>query len=112
MSRDLVREGIKKSLNSDAKNAIADFTKAIEFDPENHEAYYNRGNALFNTGDLKGAMNDLNKAIDINPSYADAYFNRANIRFIQGDKDGACEDYKKAEQLGRANIKDNTRRCD
>jgi tetratricopeptide (TPR) repeat protein len=111
MSKDLVKEGVKKSLNSDAVNAIADFTKAIELDPTNQEAYYYRGNALFNTGDFKGAINDLSKAIELNASYADAYFNRANIKFIQGDKDGACEDYKKAEQLGRPNVKDNTRNC-
>ena len=110
-SKDFVKAGIRKNLDSDYKNALIDFTKALEFDNTNSEAYFCRGNAKFNLGDLKGAKVDYDKAIELNPSYADAYCNRANIKFYEGDKDGACEDYKKAEKLGKANIKDNTRWC-
>ena len=111
-SRNLVKEGIKKNINSDFKNALIDFTKAIEYDNSNSEAYFCRGNVKSTLSDYKGAIIDFDKAIELNPSYADAYYNRGDIKFMRGDKDGACADYKKAEKLGKANIRDNTRGCE
>lgn len=111
-SKDLVKSGIRKNLDSDFKNALIDLTKAIEYDNSNPDAYFYRGNVKSNMSDYKGAIVDFGKAIELNPSFADAYYNRGNIRFMQGDKDGACADYKKAEKLGKANIRDNTRWCE
>ena len=110
-SKDLVKEGIKKNLNSDFNNALIDFTKAIEYDNSNPDAYFYRGNVKSTLSDYKGAVIDFDKAIELNPSFADAYCNRGDIKFMQGDKDGGCADYKKAEKLGKANLRDNTRLC-
>lgn len=49
------------------KRPIADFTKFIEIDPNNAEAYNNRGIAKRNINDYEGALLDYNKAIEINP---------------------------------------------
>jgi tetratricopeptide (TPR) repeat protein len=111
-AKNLVRDGIKKNLNSDFNNALIDLTKAIEYDNSNPDAYFYRGNVKSNLNDYKGAVIDYGKAIELNPSFADAYYNRGNIRFMQGDKVGACADYKKAEKFGKDNIRDNTRWCE
>lgn len=111
MSKDLVKEGIKKNLDSDFKNALNILNKAIDYDNANAEAYFNRGNVNFNLFDYKAAMADFDKAIELNQNYADAYYNRGNLEFILGNKDSACADYKRSEKLGKVNIKDNTRWC-
>jgi tetratricopeptide (TPR) repeat protein len=49
------------------KSAIADYTKAIELDPENALAYYNRGFAKYANGEQNGAKKDIDIAHDLNP---------------------------------------------
>lgn len=64
--------------------AIAEFTKAIELEPNNAEVYYWRGNAYFEKGWSNGefslsetpffdmARKDLQKCLKLNPSHNDA----------------------------------------
>jgi tetratricopeptide (TPR) repeat protein len=58
------------------KAAIADYTKAIEFNPQFADAYFNRGLAKYSLGDKNGSIADWTKAIEVNPQYAEAYYNR------------------------------------
>ena len=46
----------------DHNGAIRDYTKAIELDPNDANAYYNRGVSKENLGDLNGACADWKKA--------------------------------------------------
>ena len=63
------------------EEAISEYTKAIEIDPENAIAYNNRGVAhyksLKNDGYEK-AMADYDKAISLDPDFVTAYINRGN----------------------------------
>ena len=43
-------------------------TKAIELNPNDAKAYYNRGLAKSDLQDYKGAIADFNKAIELNPN--------------------------------------------
>jgi tetratricopeptide (TPR) repeat protein len=43
---------VKKTIR-DTKGAIADYTKAIELNPQYADAYYNRGNTKSKLGDNK-----------------------------------------------------------
>lgn len=75
--------------------AITDFDKVIELNPENAVAYYNRGLAKFSLGDLESekgnrektralyedGIKDSTQAIKLNPEDANAYHNRAGGRF-------------------------------
>ena len=45
------------------QGAIADFTKVIELDPDNADAYYNRGIKKSILKDLNGACADLRKSV-------------------------------------------------
>jgi len=101
-----MKEGIKKILNCDNKAAIEDFTKVIDLQPENYQAYYYRANAKFNRRDAKNALADYNKSIEMKPDFADAFYNRALCKQFLNDKDGACNDWNKAAALGRTNVKD------
>ena len=66
---------------------IADFTKAIEIDPNYVEAYrrrasilergYGKGPLGYESNSRMGAIEDYNKLIEINPNDIDAYIKRA-----------------------------------
>ena len=49
----------------DYKGAIADYTKAIEIDPNYAYAYNNRGIAKYYSGDKNGACKDARKAEEL-----------------------------------------------
>ena len=72
--------GTAKYALGNYKDAIADYSKAIEINPKYPIAYYNRGNIKEELNDLQGAMADYNKAIEIIPEYADAYNNRGIVK--------------------------------
>ena len=63
-AEDYNNRGSAKGNLQDYKGAIADYTKAIELNPNYAYAYYNRGLAKVNLKDYKGAIADFNKAIE------------------------------------------------
>jgi tetratricopeptide (TPR) repeat protein len=58
------------------KEAIADYSKAIELDPQSYASYNNRGNAELDQKNIKEAIADFDRAIKIKPDYAIAFCNR------------------------------------
>lgn len=94
--------GIKKMGlgEKDYTGAIADFSKAIELDPENKYAYYSRGTAKYELEDYIGAIADYSKAIEITPKNASAYYYRGLAKIKLGQKDNGCLDLSKAGELG------------
>ena len=101
--------GNSKNELKDHKGAIADFTKAIELNPDYAYAYYNRGYVKCNLEDYKGAIADFTKAIELNPDFALAYVNRGISKENLNDLNGACADWRKAASLGDAAAKYNVR---
>jgi len=53
--------------------AIVEYNRALELNPQNFEAYVNRGNSYATKGQYNLAIADYNKAIEINPKYSMAY---------------------------------------
>jgi tetratricopeptide (TPR) repeat protein len=82
------------------KEAIAEFTKAIEINPKYAEAYYNRGLAYFLASQPDQAISDYTKAIEIDPKHAGAYANRGVTYYYKGEYDKAWDDVHKAQGLG------------
>ena len=101
-----VESGNKKSSLEDYYGAIADFTKAIEINPDFYQAYYERGNSKQDLEDYYGAIADYTKAIELNPDYANPYYNRGLAKHSLGDINGACSDVRKAINLGRTDSLD------
>ncbi|MGK7894284.1 MAG: tetratricopeptide repeat protein, partial [Xenococcus sp. (in: cyanobacteria)] len=59
--------GKDKYNHKNYQGAIADYTKAIEINPQYSDAYKNRGNARRKLGDHQGAIADYDQAIELNP---------------------------------------------
>jgi tetratricopeptide (TPR) repeat protein len=97
----LHRGMIRSHSQEDFKGAIADFSKAIELDPNGAEAYNYRGTSYFWLKQYQEALKDYNKAIQLAPQLTIAYYNRAYVRLELGDKKGAVEDFRQGAELSK-----------
>ncbi len=97
-ARLLVR-GQEKARQGDLQGAIADYTLAIQLDPQNSRAYSQRGSARYKTGDWAGAVEDFTRVIQLAGGEARTYFNRGLARYRLGDYEGAVADYTHALRL-------------
>jgi tetratricopeptide (TPR) repeat protein len=79
--------------------AIADFSKAIDLDPNHAQARTQRGLCYGNKGDYDRGISDFDEAIGLNPRFADAYLGRASFRVMKGQHDQGISDYTKAIDL-------------
>jgi tetratricopeptide (TPR) repeat protein len=96
-STNFLTQGIQKARDNDLQGSISDFTKAIEINTNNWEAYYNRGLSKAKLQNYSGAVNDYSTAIKLNPSFADAYYNRGNVKAQKFNEfKEAIADYDKA----------------
>tara|TARA_B110000879_G_scaffold116974_1_gene155672 strand:- start:17 stop:745 length:729 start_codon:yes stop_codon:yes gene_type:complete len=90
--------GLDKGNLEDYNGAIADFTKAIELNPDDADTYYNRGTTKVKLKDYNGAIADFTKAISLKP-FADCYVNRGHCKADLEDYEGAIADFTKAIEL-------------
>lgn len=88
------------------ENAIRDFSKAIEINPNHPKAYHLRGLAREMAGENDRALMDFGKAIEIDPEYGAAYYSRATLLTKVGREDDAAEDMKMVTHLTNLNIED------
>ncbi|NOS92446.1 MAG: hypothetical protein HOP30_11025 [Cyclobacteriaceae bacterium] len=64
------------------KEALQDFNKSLELDPNDAQSYFERGKLRGVLYDKVGRLNDFNNAIKINPKYSEAFAQRcAAYRF-------------------------------
>ena len=63
---------------------MANYDKAIELNPNDAGAYYNRGVAYYKQGKYQQALADYDKALELNPQGATIYNDRGVIYYIQG----------------------------
>lgn len=109
---DYYSRGVARGEKGDSDGAIADFTKAVELNPQFAEAYYNRGVARFHKGDADGAIADYTRAIEIAPRLARAYYGRGDARYHKHDDDGAIADFTRAVEIDPRWAKAYSRRGD
>jgi tetratricopeptide (TPR) repeat protein len=74
------------------EKAVADYTSAIELDPQYAKAYNNRGNARASLGDEERALQDYDTALELDDSLVLAYFNRGLIHYRLGEYEDAIAD--------------------
>ena len=79
--------------------AIEAYSYAITLNPNNVDAYLNRGVTYGNKGDSERAMADFNRAIELNPDDAKAYISRGWAYYKKGEIDCAIKDYTNAIEL-------------
>lgn len=76
------------------KNAIADFSKVNEINPDYHaSAYYNLGYAYWSLGQKETCIDHFSKAIAIDSLYADAFYARGTAYYYSNQPDKANADY-------------------
>src|SRR6185437_1909582 len=91
--------GHKKLSQGEYIESIELFTKEIEKNPHNADAYYARGLAYFELGDYEAAVDNFQKVSELSPSRYDAYVKKGNAEFKLADFDEATKDYNKSNAL-------------
>jgi tetratricopeptide (TPR) repeat protein len=79
--------------------AINEYSKAIDINPELATAYYKRGMAYRSQEAMDNALQDFNRAIEIDPDYAMAYHARSLVYILQDEDEFAIEDMNHAINL-------------
>jgi tetratricopeptide (TPR) repeat protein len=93
----------KKIESKDFRGAVSDYSKIINIDPKNVDAYEGRGKVKGLLGDYEGSLSDFSTAIKINPSSIGPFYNRAITKATMEDFEGASADFSKVIQMDPAN---------
>jgi tetratricopeptide (TPR) repeat protein len=83
---------------ADLDGAIADYTRALQFESNDASIFYERGTARQKKNDLAGALADYSKTIEIDPTHASAYANRGVVKVLL-QKSDAEADFEAAFRL-------------
>jgi len=109
-SQQLLDEGRDAARKNNPAEASRLFTRAVKANPDNAEAWYERGRCGIQMrldpkteGDVRSweqrAFEDFSTAIRKNPAYADAYFNRAMILSSRAQFKPAVDDLLNAARF-------------
>jgi len=97
--------GLNYAFKEQYSEAITEYDKAIEVDPQNAYAFYSRGTAYGRKGQYDEAISDFSKAIEINPRDAWAYGNRGNAYADKGLHNQAISDFNRAIEINPRDAK-------
>lgn len=107
-ARDYNLSGLINLERGDVEGAIADFSQALERNPDSTEAYrayFNRGTARIRRGDYAGAIADWTEAIRHNSTDTRVYYNRGLAHYRQRNWQATVEDTTRAIELDPNNEK-------
>ena len=92
------QRGWSRDSRGDDEGAVADYSKAVDLDPNHRWALLRRAH-LRRESDYDGAMSDFTRVISIHPGCMDAWYWRGDLRRQRGDLDSAIADYNQAVAL-------------
>ncbi|XP_014599598.1 PREDICTED: dnaJ homolog subfamily C member 3 [Polistes canadensis] len=81
------------------QDALSHYHVAIEGNPNNYLAYYNRGMVYLALGKAKFAILDLDKVLELKPDFTGAKMQRGNVLFKQAKFDLAGRNYKEVLEV-------------
>lgn len=90
----------------DHENAIKYWTKFIQNDKANFDAYFERCQSNFAVNNIQDALNDADDALKLNPSRDDLYINKGIAYIKLGNKNEAKKALTKAIELGNTDAQD------
>jgi tetratricopeptide (TPR) repeat protein len=92
--------GIYQAKQGNHKKAIEFFTKTIEKNPNDFDAFYNRAVSRQTIGGMENeAISDYTNVIELKPNDFDAFMNRGVANMRIGNYEKAISDYKKTIQI-------------
>jgi tetratricopeptide (TPR) repeat protein len=94
-----VFRGNANGRRGDLRQAIADYTQALQLQPDDGNAFYNRGFAYQGLNDTELAIKDQSEAIRLNPSDADALLARGYGYERLGNLKAAVADFSEVIRL-------------
>jgi Zn-dependent membrane protease YugP/tetratricopeptide (TPR) repeat protein len=85
-ARAVLRNNAGSSLHANGQfdDAIAEYSRALELNPDLTVAWFNRGLCSLAAGRLEGAASDFNAAVRLAPHFLDAVAARGEIRLLLG----------------------------
>jgi len=96
----LTNIGIVYAMKNNLDEALKFFNQALQLDPENQQAYFNRGNAKALSGNFKDACNDFDKAIEISHDFGQAFYARGLAEVQLNMTEKATADFTMSKNLG------------
>src|SRR5207249_1592040 len=92
-----------RALQFDPKLAQAYGNRAIELNPKLAGAYLNRGMAKAYKGDTDNTIADFNRALQLNPKLAPAYAGHGSANFLAHNWTAALQGYRRFCELSQRN---------
>jgi tetratricopeptide (TPR) repeat protein len=83
----------------DYGQAVDQFSKAIQMDPNDAQAYYHRGLSYVAQNEYQEAVAEYTHALQLNPKYIRAYYHRGIAYQLMRDLDHAIADYTRTLKL-------------
>jgi tetratricopeptide (TPR) repeat protein len=81
------------------EEAIKCYNKALQINPRDASAYYNKGNALSDLGRNEKAIDCYDRALEINPQHGGAYNNKGTVLSKLGRYEEALECFDKSIEI-------------
>ncbi len=81
------------------EEALSDFNKAVELDPNFAQVYNNRGALLMDLNRYEESKKDFDRAVALQPQFAFAYNNRGMLMHKMENDSAALYDYNKAIEM-------------
>ena len=94
-SRNFFEEGNKKFDLDNLQGALNEYSKSIEFNPNNVDAYFNRGTVRFELNHFNDAISDFSKVIYFSPKNDIALLKRGETYYELKDYYSAIDDFTK-----------------
>lgn len=82
-----------------SRKTMGELTAAIERNPGDKDAHYERGLARERSGDHQGAIEDFSRMLEIEPNSARILVRRGTVKLDSGDVRGAIEDHTLAAAI-------------
>ena len=84
-------------------DAIANYSKALEIEPNDALTHYNLALALKYKGETRDALKEFQAALELRPKWAEAYYGLGSVWYDLKDQDAAMKGLRTAETLDPAN---------
>jgi Trypsin-like peptidase domain/Tetratricopeptide repeat len=99
---DLMAQSNFKLRQNDVMGAIAALDQVVRLDPNNIEAFNERGSLYMIRRDFLSAVTDFRQTVQLDPNFAGGYYNQGVAYLRSGSPREAQSNFKKAAELFKA----------